>query len=139
MTDKKKSGSESAKWYTAAFILTAAVVFMAYVEGVFTKETVREFMYALCNSFFVPGVVYAGIGGLSFVSSQGGFDSFGYLFSTFSLHSLLPTRQPKHYNSYYEYKTAKDEKGRAWLPHILILGCVSIGISIVILVISYLV
>ncbi len=141
MADGKRDriGLRPINWIRAGILLLAGIIGMLFVEGIFSSATAHEVLSDLANVFFVPGVLYAGFGGLSFVSAMGGFDSFGYIFTNFSLHSLLPTRQPKRYKTYYEYKTAKDEKGRMWFPHILILGGASIVVSVLFLLVSLIV
>ena len=117
-------------------IIVLAIVGMLFYKQVFTQPDAKSVFSALSDSFFVPGVVFAGVGGLSKLATYGAYDTFGYLFSRFSLHNIWVTgAKRKKYDSLYEYKQAKDEKGRKWLPYVLWTGVGSIGISIILLVI----
>lgn len=128
----KKTG-----WLISAAVLSALTFALMLAEKVFASSGAKETLGRLSNAFFVAGILYAGAGGLSFVAAMGGFDSFTYIFTNFALHSLIPTRQPKKNKSFYDYKTEKDEKGRHWLPHLLILGGGMILVSVILLAVSY--
>ena len=120
-------------------VLLACVVGMLFWENVFSKENAKEILGSLSNVFFVPGVVFAGVGGLSKLGALGAYDTIGYMFSRFSFHNIWITNAKKQkYDSLYEYKVAKDTKGRKWFPFILWPGLASIALS-VILIIVYLV
>ena len=114
------------KWGIACFVLA---VLCFFAEKPYAETELREIMGKISNCFTVPGVVIGGIGVLSYVSYRGGYDGLGYAFSNFALHNIWTTRQPKRYKSLYEYKEAKDQAGRKWLPHALIIGLGSIAIG----------
>ena len=119
-----------------ALILVIAVCLV--IENPFAEEnTAGDVLMALCNSFTVPGVLFAGIGTLSYFAYLGAYDGIGYAFTNFGLHNLWVTKQPKKYKSYYEYKTAKDEKGRVLWPHILIVGLASLAVSVILLIVYF--
>ena len=124
-------------WLISAAVLLALTIALMFAEKVFASSGAREALGRLSNAFFVAGLLYAGAGGLTFVAAMGGFDSFTYIFKNFALHSLIPTRQPKKYKSFYDYRTEKDEKGRHWLPHLLILGGGMIVVSVILLAVGY--
>lgn len=132
--DGKRGGGSSLIW--ALPTLAVLIVVMLFVTDVFGAENATEVFERLCDVFFVPGVLLASFGGLSFVAAKGGFDTVTYLFTNFALHSLMPTKQKKKYDSYYDYKTAKDERGRMWFPQVLIIGGASIAVSVVMLIVS---
>lgn len=124
-------------WMVSGAILLALTVALMFAEQVFASSGIKEVFERLSNVFFVAGLLYAGVGGLSWVGAMGGFDSIAYIFKNFALHSLIPTKQPKKYKSYYDYKAEKDEKGRRWLPHFLILGGGMIIVSVILLAVGY--
>ena len=105
------------------------------IEDPFTKTEAQEVMMALCNSFTTPGVIFAGIAGLSYIAYLGGYDGIGYAFSNFGLHNVFTTRQPKKYKDFFEYKQERDEKGRHWLPQYLIVGGASLAIGVILLIV----
>ena len=117
-------------------ILCAGIVGMLFWKQVFSLTEVKSIFGVLSDAFFVPGIIFVGIGGISRLAAAGAYDTIGYLFSRLALHSLWVTgAKRKKYDSLYEYKVAKDEKGRSWLPYLLWSGVVSCGISIILLVI----
>ena len=120
------------RWVSITII---ALIAMYFVEMPFNQNSAKEAIGAISNCFVVPGIIFTGLGGLTFIGHLGGYDSFGYMISNFSLHSLIPGKHPKKYGTFYEYKEAKDKKGRKWLPELLITGLINIGVGIIFLVI----
>ena len=118
-------------------ILIAAILIFASIEGIFSLRDPKEILGVLSDACFVPGVLFTGVGAFSWISSKGGYDAFGYAFSSFSLHNLFPTKQPKKYKSLYDYKQEKDEKGRKWLPELLIIGLISLVLGALFLVLYF--
>lgn len=122
---------------TGVFVLLA-IGLCIWLEEPFAAETTKDLIGNLCDCFTVPGIVFLGIGGLTWVGRMGGFDSFGYLFSNFSLHNLWVTGKKKKYESLYDYKQAKEEKGRHWLSHFAVLGAISLAVGILLLIVYFL-
>lgn len=137
MAKEKKSGSRKKGYIISISLILIFISVMLNYEGVTSCETPKDLIGALSNCFSVPGVLFAGIGGLSLLSKLGAYDSFGYIFGKFALHNIFVTKQQKHYDSLYDYKAEKDAKGRAWLPQVLFVGLVSLGVGIVLLVIYF--
>lgn len=132
--EKKQKLTSLIKW---GIIWFAVALGCFFIEQPYGETDIREIMEKISNCFTVSGVVIGGIGGLSYISFLGGYDGLGYAFSNFALHNIWTTKQPKRYKSLYEYKEAKDKKGRKWIPSALIVGLASIAIGIVFLVIYY--
>ena len=120
------------KW---CVITVALVVVMFVYKKPFNGETAKKIFADMSDCFAVPGVVLSGIGLLSYFASLGAYDALAYSFSNFSLHSLIPGRHKDKHETLYEYKKAKDEKGRNWLRHILYIGLVTLGIAVILLII----
>lgn len=118
-------------------LLCAAVV--AWWKELFRAQTVTDALGILSDVFFVPGALFAGVGGLSWIAHKGGYDAFGYVFRNFSLHNIFPSRQKDRVESYYDYKQKKDEKGRPWLPHVLVTGLCSVALAGIMLILYALV
>lgn len=117
-------------------LCVAAVVAVMIWKGVFAQPDAKGVFGVLSDAFFIPGVIFAGVGGLSRLGALGAYDTFGYLFSRFSSHNLWVTgARRKKYDSLYDYKQKKDEKGRRWLPHVLWTGIGALVVSIVLLVV----
>lgn len=115
-------------------IAISAFIAMLFIEKPYEMQEAKQVLGSLSNCFVVPGVIFTGIGGLTFIASRGGYDSFGYMISNFSLHSLIPGSHPKKYKSFYDYKQEKDDKGRKWLPHSLFTGLVNLVFGILLLI-----
>ncbi len=111
-------------------------VAMLFYEGVFKAETKTELFTALSNAFVVPGSVLFSIGMLSFVASKGMFDGFGYIFSNFAKHFIIPSRPKNKYESYYDYVARKAEKRGEWLYILAIVGGIALVIGIVLAIIA---
>ena len=116
-------------------ICVAAVVAVMIWKGVFTQPDAKSVFGVLSDAFFIPGVIFAGVGGLSRLGAWGAYDTFGYIFSRFSFHNIWVTgARRKKYDSLYDYKQKKNEKGRRWLPYVLWTGLGALVVSIVLLV-----
>ncbi len=130
------------KYINLTFFYLLFFAFVFYV-GITNKEIENEtekIVCAICDAFTVPGIIFFGIGVITWVSSKGTFDSFGYMLSNFSIRNIVGTfgKKPKdNYDSFYEYKCAKDERGRTWLKHYFIFGLVSLVIGAVLLIVYY--
>lgn len=75
-------------------------------RGGFGLTDQMAFLSALCDAFFVPGILLCSVGVLVLVSSDGFFDIFGYGFSSL-LVLFSPLRKPEKHQRYYDYKKAK--------------------------------
>jgi asparagine N-glycosylation enzyme membrane subunit Stt3 len=138
MEEKEKHPKilKAVKW---SIIWLAIAIACFFVEEPYAEKSAVEIIGKISNCFTVPGVILAGIGGLSYVSRLGGYDGIGYAFSNFGLHNIWTTRHPKKYKSLYEYKEAKDKNGRKWLPEALITGLVSLFAGAIFLVIYFII
>lgn len=104
-------------------------------EGILQQETAQDAVKVISNAFFLPGVLFAGIGGISKIASTGEFDMLGYGFSSIGIHQLIPGMPKDKYSSYMDYKKSKEENGRRWFPNMLFVGLAGIFISAVFVVI----
>ena len=123
--------NKSRLWQYAAFggAALACALIMAWARGAFAAD-MKTFFGLLSDGFMVPGLLLAGAGGLSYAASKGAYDAFGYAFSRFSLHSLFTTRQTYRIpESFYEYKSQRNENRRPWSPVPLIIGLCALALS----------
>lgn len=114
-----------------AFVLLLGT-YVANDRSLFSAPDMKSALSALSDAFFVPGALLTCVGGLTWIASKGQFDAFGYVFSKFSFHSLIPgsvRSMEEKAENLYEYKLKKDKKGRKWLKYALITGLVSLGIG----------
>lgn len=118
-----------------ASLLVAAIVACFFIEDPFAETEIKELIGDLADVFTTPGVVFSGIGLLSYFSYLGAYDGLAYAFSNFGLHNLWVTRRTERYKSLYDYRKAKDDKGRKWLPNVLAVGLLSFVIGIILFVV----
>ena len=134
--EKRDKILKAVKW---SIIWLAIALACFFIEEPYAEKSAAEVIGKISNCFTVPGILLAGVGGLTYVSRLGGYDGIGYAFSNFGLHNIWVTKQPKRYKSFYEYKEAKNKKGRKWLPEALITGLISLAVGVVFLIIYYIV
>ncbi|MBQ0125127.1 MAG: DUF3899 domain-containing protein [Clostridiales bacterium] len=136
--EKKPVSPETKRGYIISIALILVfIALMLNFKDVASQPSAKELMGALSDSFTVPGVLFCGVGGLTFLATLGAYDSFGYIFSRFSLHNVWVTKKREKYESLYDYKTAKDEKGRKWLPYVFFTGLCSLALGVIFLVIYF--
>ncbi len=116
------------KWSIADAICVAFV--FAY-EKPFAEESVAEIMGKICNCFFVPGSLFVALSVLGLLANKGTYDSFGYIFSNFSLHNIFMKNQPKKYQNLYDYKQDKAKNRKPWVPTGVIVGGATMAISLI--------
>ena len=120
------------KWGAVAII---AVIFMLAYERPFDKQGAQEIVGTLSDCFAIPGIVMSGIGLLTYLGTLGVYDGISYVFSNFALHSIVPGMYKDKHDSFYEYKQAKDQKGRKWLKELFFVGLCPLALSIILLVV----
>lgn len=112
--------------------LLMGVLYLAMI-GYFGDSYTGTGTKAFSDACLMPGVVLTVVGILSWVASKGFFDLAGY--ATYSLFGFfIPQQHHKEGKSLslYEYKVKRDEKGRYWLPQVLLPGLLFLAASIVI-------
>lgn len=109
-----------------------AVLICAFYEGLWEQESLKDIIGVLSDIFLIPAMFFAGFGALSFAASEGAYDMLSYAVSNFSLHHIIPgVRQKEKYESFYEYKKAKEQKGKPWLSHVFFVGLAGLAISLI--------
>lgn len=116
--------------------VSIALIYML-AAGVFQQSERPVILKILSDGFLLPAVVFLCIGGISFVSLYGFFDLLGY--ASFSFFGFFRLRHEDPDNprpkDLYEYKVAKDERGRHWFPGVLLGSLFYILVSILFAVI----
>lgn len=102
-------------------------LFRANDDG--TKKSAAQTLTLLSDAFVVPGVLYAGVGGLSYALHKNAYDGLGYM-TRMVFGRFIPGETRKHI-SYYDYKQQKDAARRPWDPTTLLVGaaCLVLGIG----------
>lgn len=106
----------------------------ASLKKLFVFTTVQNLFGILSDCFMLPGVLLAGVGALGWIGSLGFFDIMSYGAKSFfgifikSLAEDLP-------HTFYDYRAQKDEKGRKWSKETIIVGLISLAISVLLLIV----
>lgn len=92
--------------------LVTVLIAVAMAAGVFISRgglmltAPADILGALCDGFFVPGIVLTSLGILVLVANEGFFDIMSY-----GLHSFLvlftPLRKAEKHEHYFDYKMAR--------------------------------
>ncbi len=121
--------------------LIVAVILLAFsvfTSGLFESENAKEAMHRLCDAFTAPGIVLVCVGSLSWASSKGAYDIFGY--GVKMLWGWLPFTSVNMDNvSYYDYASEKAEKRKAWRLDMLLVGAVCLAVAVIFLIIYFLI
>ena len=120
---------------TIALVLFYACTFAN--GGFFGAEEYRAetIVDGLANCFTLPGLFLMCISGLGWIASLGTFDIFAYGTGTLIGYVIKPVAE-KLPKTYYDYKAAKDKKGRKWSLESLIVGGAFFAIGMVFVIIS---
>ncbi len=109
-----------------------AVFILALPFGLLSGNAEFGLAHILSNAFFICGVLEGGVGILSWVSNQGGFDMFSYA-SKVVLYKFKPKEKLP---SYYDHVQERKEERKAWLKGCAICGGICILIALALLLLS---
>ena len=83
---------------------------------IYGMQTHHELLRALCDGFFVGGMLLFGYGCLLYARNEGIFDGLTYSFhSLFASRNLAGEKQVKKYSEYKEEKKAKRKSAKSEL------------------------
>ena len=111
-----------------------AVAIMA-ANGLFQAPGVsaKEAMAIVSDALIIPGAVFACMGVLMWVASNGLFDMLGYAIR-WAGHSLIPVIKLES-RDFYEYKVEKEKKRRPVPYFVLIVGLAYIALSVIAIIV----
>ena len=120
--------------YVITFSAGLLVSFLiAVLSGVFKYQEAFRIYAAICDGFFITGVLIVAVGLLLFINNCGFFDIISYGFMRFiSLFKRNP-RENK-YDTFYDYRVAQAEKPKVEFGYMLIIGIFFLLVSVVFLV-----
>lgn len=98
------------------------------------KESVREIMTILSNSFLVPGVILVGVGLIIFASNGGAFDMLA--FAVIRFFDLFKKGAKGKYKDFYEYRAAKKDR-EFKTSFMLWVGLAFIAVAVIFLICYY--
>ena len=132
MDQKKKNA------YVVPVIIAVFLAFVcAFVKNLFVFTTLKNLFGVLSDCFMLPGVLLAGVGALGWIASLGFFDIMSYGTRSFLGTFIKPLAEDLPH-TFYEYRVQKDEKGRKWSKETVIVGLISLAISVLLLIVWFL-
>ncbi len=110
---------------------------VAFYQGVFVLTKPSDIVMAIGDGFTVAAVLYLGMGALTWISTTGFFDIFGYAFKR-AARVFIPGLFQDTEARFYEYKVEKMEKRKGYTQYSgLIIGAIFLGISIILTAVWY--
>lgn len=113
--------------YAASSALVVLII--AALRGLFSSQDTQETLKILCDAFFIAGVLFAGVGLLTWASSKGAYDIFSYAGKVI----VLKFRPKQDVPKYYDYVEEKNKKRKVWLKELAVCGAVCLAISAILL------
>ena len=122
------------------YVITSAIglgvtLIIILAKGIYSQTETTAVMQILCDAFFVPGIILAGVGLIVWASNGGAFDMLGYGVRLF-FDMFRKDVTKRKYKDFYEYRQAKKQSGRK-VGFMLIVGLVFIAISCIFLILYY--
>lgn len=109
-----------------AFVCGAVIMGLSFLwQGLDNAKTSADWFRMLSNSALLAGVLLAGIGALTWVSSEHFFDGIRYAVSSIFSHLR---GKPKHYATYYDYVHREKTKGGGF--SLLVPGLIFLGLAV---------
>ncbi len=122
-------------WY--ALVGLAVFVYVIGSFDLFHAENAVKVFEILSDACIIPGVLLAGVAAISWTGALGTYDMIGYGMQ--SLFFFIPKVNETRAKTFYDYRRAKEEKGRRWLREMLVVGLVFIALGAVCLIIAELI
>ena len=121
--------SKTKKNLIYAAVSAAIVLIIAAVRGLFSSQDTQEVLNILCDAFFIAGVLFGGVGMLSWAASKGAYDIFSYAGRVI----VLKFRPKEDIPKYYDYVQEKNQSRKVWLKELAICGAICLAISAILL------
>ena len=102
---------------------------VAWLRGVFEQTTFSEVSRVLSDAFLVTAALFMGIAGLTWISTFGMYDIMGFGCSSLFGRFIPFDSVHKRKESYYDYKTKRDTRGRVWKIDMLVVGGICMVLS----------
>ncbi len=91
---------------------------------------------ALSDAFFVPGVLFAGVAGLSFIADDGLFDIFSFSFLRMKTIFRIRKKDDDGPKSFYEYRMMKHEGKKSSLKFLFVIAGADLLAAVIFLLMS---
>ena len=108
-----------------AAVSAAIVLAIAALKGLFTSTETQETLRILCDAFFIAGVLFAGVGLLTWAASKGAYDIFSYAGKVI----IMKFRPKEDIPKYYDYVQEKNQGRKVWLKELAVCGAVCLAVA----------
>lgn len=136
-SDHTDGGKPWLKWVVSLTVAVAFFVLCALSRDWAGAESGAALCGLLSDCFAVPGVVLGGVGGISWIATFGQFDMLAFGTRKFFGHFIRPLEKGLPGN-FYEYREAKNQKGRTWLKETFFVGLAFLVVGGIMLALYYL-
>lgn len=116
------------KYFITLFVGFLLAFGIMWSKDLFAQVDPARIFHILCDSFFVVGVVFTGMGLLIFTSNEGTFDMM--IYGVRSFFDLFRKNPSKKYPTFYDYRTSRESK-KLKFGFMLICGLFFIAVSLV--------
>ena len=131
--EKKNYGRQLAITFSIELIM---VIALCVWKEIYNQPDTASVFRLLSDCFLVPGALFAGIGGFTWIGSYGFFDMMSYgcssVFGRFIPFDSAYRRKEK----FYDYRQKKEAKGRSWKKDMVVSGFAFILLSVVFMLIE---
>ena len=117
--------SKTKKNLIYAAVCAAIVLIIAALRGLFSSQNTQEAMRILCDAFFIAGVLFAGVGLLTWAASKGAYDIFSYAGKVI----ILKFRPKEDIPKYYDYVQEKNQSRKVWLKELAVCGAICLVLA----------
>ncbi len=114
------------KYLITLLVGLAIAAWIAISKDIFAQTRPEIIFAILSDSFFAPGVLIFGVGGLIFVSNEGVFDGISYGLVSFI--DIFRKEKQNKYRTFFDYKQSKGERDTSF-GFMLICGLAFIATS----------
>ena len=128
--------SKSRKYIIASAIGVAIGICVFAIKGGFDATDKILTLYALCDAFFVPGILLLGFGTLLFCADDGVFDMLTY--GTMKVVNLVRSekRRSSFPKTFYDYRVMKQEGRKGGFGYLMIIGAVFLAVAVLFLILA---
>lgn len=128
MMKQPKEVKSWVKYLTGAVTGLVIALVVCLTKDLFKQTDTGMIFRILCDAFFIPGIILAGIGVMTYLSSQGLYDGLTYSFASMARYRKSHSESDKTPKSYFDYKNNKKRRGASWHLVFVGVGFVVIGL-----------
>jgi hypothetical protein len=133
--NKKQKMIASIVVYVIGLLIASSIIF----SGDTFSQPQAEVMKIISNAFLIPGVLFAGVGALMFVSNMGYFGIFDYGFKQLNISFGSKEKRKEFRDKYPDYFTFNNERSKeqAQFTFILVPGIIFLLLSLLFTVLFF--